>query len=97
MPHVFGSDLNIFYLMGRGDFTAFLGGGTGFHGLPKDEDPATSNRRNMGPSLNAQAGVVLFRTYRTNVLVRAEYLEVFTEDRERGLAIDVGLVFHAGR
>src|SRR5690606_32586284 len=93
-PHVFGGDLNVLYRMGRGDFTAFLGGGTGFHGLPKDEDPATSGRRNLGPAPNAQAGALLFRTYRINMLVRAQYLEVFTADRERGLAVDVGLVFH---
>jgi chromate transporter len=59
--------------------------------------PASSGRRNAGPALNAQAGALLFRTYRVNVLVRAEYIEVFTSDRERGLAVDVGLVFHAGK
>lgn len=97
VPHVFGGDLNVFYLMGRGDFTTFLGGGTGFHALRGDRDPASSGRRNAGPALNAQAGALLFRTYRINVLTRVEYLEVFTSDRERGLAVDVGLVFHGGK
>jgi hypothetical protein len=96
-PHVFGGDLNVFYLMGRGDFTAFLGGGTGFHAMKGDDDPASSGKRNAGPALNAQAGVLLFRTYRTNVMVRAEFLQTYTTDRDRGLAIDVGLVFHGGK
>ncbi|HEX2612297.1 MAG TPA: hypothetical protein VHO02_01735 [Fibrobacteria bacterium] len=97
VPHVFGGDLNVFYLMGRGDFSTFVGGGTGFHALRGDDGSGSSDKRNAGPALNAQAGVLLFRTYRVNVLARAEYLEVFTTDRERGLAVDVGLVFHGGK
>jgi hypothetical protein len=92
-PRSFGGDLNLAYLLGGGDFAPFLGGGLGLHALPADEDPNSSGRRNFGPAVNAQAGLYLFRTYGVNVRVRGQYLAVFTDDRDQGVAVDVAVVF----
>ena len=88
-----GGDLNLAYLMGGGDFAPFFGGGLGLHYVRGDEDPALSNRRNFGPALNGQAGLILFRTYGLNFKVRGQYLTVFNADRDQGFAVDVAVIF----
>jgi hypothetical protein len=94
VPHSFGGDLNLTYLLGGGDFAFFFGGGAGLHYVRGDADPNFSGRVNSGPALNGQAGVVLFRTYGLNVKLRGQYLAVFNADRDQGVVIDVAVMFN---
>lgn len=90
IPHAVGVDLNLRYLFNRGDFTPFAGGGVGLHYVRGDED-ADADRRNSGPALNAQAGMMLFRTYDVNVMLRGKYQVIFNSDVDNGFVADVGV------
>jgi hypothetical protein len=91
-PNAFGADLNLRYLFGRGDYTPFLGGGIGLHYVGDDKN-GDENKRNSGPALNAQGGMMLFRTYDVNVMLRGQYQVIFNSDLDHGPAIDVGVSF----
>jgi hypothetical protein len=90
----FGADASLRYLFARGDYTPFVGGGLGLHYVHGDnlEDDGSA-KRNSGPAVNAQAGMMLFRTYDVNVMVRAQYQVIFNEDIDNGIAADVGVSF----
>lgn len=93
-PYAIGADLNLRYLFNRGDFSPFLGGGIGLHYVKSDEDGyGGDNKRNSGPALNVQGGVMLFRTYDVNVMLRGQYQVVFNSDMDHGPAVDVGVSF----
>ena len=95
VPSSFGADANLRYMFGRGDFTPFVGGGLGLHYVQGDEESGTGseNKRNSGPALNAQAGMLMFRTYDVNVMLRGEYQVIFNDDVDHGVAVDVGVTF----
>ncbi len=92
IPYAIGADLNLRYLFNRGDVSPFVGGGLGLHYVKSDEGPGTpANKRNSGPALNAQGGLMLFRTYDVNVMLRGQYQVVFNSDVDHGPAFDVGV------
>jgi hypothetical protein len=97
-PSAFGADASLRYLFNRGDYTPFVGGGVGLHYVHSDhyDDPADApakDKRNSGPALNAQGGVMLFRTYDVNVMLRGQYQVIFNSDIDQGIAADVGVSF----
>jgi hypothetical protein len=91
-PTSIGGDLNMQYLFNRTDFTPFLGGGVGLHYV-KGDDVESSDKRNSGPALNVQGGMILFRTYDIHVTARAQYHMVFNSDMDHGPSFDVGVVY----
>lgn len=91
-PHAIGGDLNMQYLLNRSDFTPFLGGGLGLH-FVRGDDGGDSDKRNSGPALNLQGGMILFRTYDVHVIARAQYHMVFNSDLDNGPSFDVGVVY----
>ncbi len=92
IPHVVGGDFNLNYVFNRTDYSPFLGGGIGLHYVI---DPSTVNtdKRNSGPALNVQGGMMLFRTYDVHVMLRGQYQVVFNSDVDHGFAADVGVTF----
>jgi len=95
VPTSIGADASLRYLFGRGDITPFIGGGVGLHYVKGDanNDLAEGGKRNSGPALNAQAGLMLFRTYDVNVMLRTQYQVIFNSDVDQGIAADVGVTF----
>lgn len=92
IPTAIGGDLNFQYLLKRSDFTPFVGAGLGLHFIVPD-DSAASDKRNSGPALNLQTGMILFRTYDIHVQARAQYHVVFNSDLDNGPSFDVGVVY----
>jgi hypothetical protein len=96
IPGDIGADASLRYLFNRGDFSPFIGGGLGLHYEQADhyddsnDDP---HKRNSGPALNVQAGMMLFRTYDVNVMLRGQYQVIFNTDVDQGVAVDVGVSF----
>ncbi len=88
----FGGDLNLNYVFNRTDFSPFLGGGVGLHYVASDDD-ASDNKRNSGPALNVQGGMLLFRTYDVHVLLRGQYQVIFNSDVDQGFVLDAGFTF----
>jgi hypothetical protein len=92
IPSVIGADLNLRYHFNRTDVSPFVGGGVGLHyvsgGGRFDEE-----ERKSGPALNGQAGLMLFRTYDVNVMLRGQYQVIFNTDMDHGVAVDVGVSF----
>jgi hypothetical protein len=95
VPTSIGADASLRYLFGRGDYTPFVGGGLGLHYVKGDanNDIAEGGKRNSGPTLNAQAGMLLFRTYDVNVMLRGQYQVILNSDVDHGVAVDVGVSF----
>ncbi len=91
LPISIGADVNLLYLYGKSDFTPFAGGGLGIHYVFPDEAYASDNKRNSGPAVNAQAGMILFRTYGVNLVVRGQYHFIANTDEDNGFSVDVGL------
>lgn len=92
IPQAVGGDLNIQYLLQRTDFAPFVGGGVGLHAVFPDDGGSTT-KRNSGPALNMQGGMILFRTYDIHVIARAQYHMVFNSDLDNGPGFDVGVVY----
>lgn len=95
-PSAFGADASLRYIFSRGDFSPFVGGGLGLHyvhGDDYDNESMDPRNRNSGPALNAQAGMMLFRTYDVNVMLRGQYQVIFNTDVDQGIAADVGVSF----
>src|SRR5690606_33648703 len=72
----------------RNDISPFVGGGIGLHYTSGAEGDLPT-----APALNAQAGVMLFRTYDVNVMLRGQYQVIFNSEVDHGPAIDVGVSF----
>lgn len=89
-PIALGADVNYLYFTNRSDFSPFFGGGLGLHYVFPD-DFGGSDKRNSGPALNVQAGLVLFRTYDYNLFVRGQYHFVANSDRDQAAEIDIGV------
>lgn len=93
-PYAFGADLNLRYMLTRNDISPFVGGGLGLHYVKSDEGiSGDGEKRNSGPAVNVQGGLMLFRTYDVNVMLRGQYQVVFNSDVDHGPAIDVGVSF----
>ena len=83
-------DLNFMKFKNKVDTSPFYGGGIGLFNIVKDN---TYDNRNDdgGIGLNLQAGVLLYRTYDFNVLIRAKFIQVLNDDFDRGIMFDVGV------
>jgi hypothetical protein len=92
VPVALGGDANLDYLFGDADFTPFAGGGLGFqYVFPDEGSKKNPDKQNVGPAANLQAGIILFRTYNLNVVVRGSYHVVMNDDVDNGPTIDVGI------
>ncbi len=93
-PYAIGADVSLRYMLNRSDFTPFIGGGLGLHYVRGDVGvEGDENKRNSGPALNVQGGMMLFRTYDVNVMLRGQYQVIFNSDVDHGPALDVGVSF----
>tara|TARA_Y100000768_G_scaffold126774_1_gene94063 strand:- start:3005 stop:3985 length:981 start_codon:yes stop_codon:yes gene_type:complete len=83
-------DLNFMKFKNKVDTSPFYGGGVGLFNIVKD---ITYDNRNDdgGIGLNLQAGVLLYRTYDFNVLIRAKFIQLLNDDFDRGIMFDVGV------
>lgn len=91
-PIAIGGDANLEYLFGNGDFTPFVGGGLGAHYVFADEGlMKDNNKQNFGPAANVQAGLIMFRTYNMNVVLRGSYHVVLNEDVDNGATVDLAI------
>jgi hypothetical protein len=92
IPMGFGVDVAFDYLMGRGDFTPFAGGGVGLHGVLPDQGRHEDNdKTNTGPTLNLQGGMIFFRTYSVNLVAKAAYHLILNTDRDNGFEALLGI------
>ena len=85
-------DLGVYYMLGRGDFTPFIGGGGGLRYIDESRInettlgtviPETSTEvlsdSGWGFGTFARAGIMLFRTYSMRLAISAEYNITFME------------------
>jgi hypothetical protein len=59
--------------------------------FPDEGSHENADKRNSGPALNAQLGMVLFRTYDYNLFVRGQYHHVANSDQDKSASIDIGI------
>ncbi len=92
----FGAEFEIFRLINRNDFTPFFGGGLGIHTISwSDSTIFNGNENNFnqdGLTLNLQAGVILFRTYDVNLLIRCQYHYIFNDYNNRSIGINAMII-----
>jgi hypothetical protein len=93
MPNDIGGDMSLQYLFRKTDFTPFVGGGLGLHYVAPLDDSVDDSRRDSGPTLNAQAGIMLFRTYDIHVIAKTQYQVILNSRGDNGLVFDVGVVY----
>lgn len=91
-PIALAGDVNILYQFGNTDFTPFAGGGLGVHYVFPDEgDRTDSHKQNFGPAANLQGGLIMFRTYNMNLVLRGSYHVVMNDDLDNGLTVDMAV------
>jgi hypothetical protein len=92
VPIALGADANLDYLFGNADFTPFAGGGLGFQYVFPDQGKYEDDgKQNVGPAANVQAGVIMFRTYNLNLVLRGSYHVVMNDDMDNGPTIDLAV------
>lgn len=90
----FGIDGNLDYIFTRGDYSPFVGGGLGIHWVhPDDGTDIGGSKNNSGFTITPQVGMLLFRTYDVNVMVRVYYQVIFDTDMDKGVGLDIGFTF----
>ena len=89
-PGLMFLDLNFMKFKNKLDTSPFYGGGVGLFNVNKNR---TLENRNddSGIGLNLQVGALLYRTYDFNVLIRAKFVQIFNDDFDRGVMIDLGV------
>jgi hypothetical protein len=97
MPNVVGGDITMQYLFTRTDFSPFVGGGLGMQYVVPLDDTLFAYKENAGPAVNAQAGMLFFRTYDIHLMARAQYQWIFNDDKDQGMIYDVGVVYRPDR
>lgn len=96
LPNVVGGDINLKYLFTRSDFSPFIGGGMGIQWVIPLDDSTDNRKRNSGPALSAQGGMIFFRTYDIHLIAKAQYQFVFNTDMDNGMTYDLGIVYRPG-
>lgn len=87
------------YLFSRQDFSPYLGLGTGVHivahGNYYDNYPYEEQKKSNGSGImvNANAGLLAFRTYHFHVIANVEYCLTFNDYDDRALLLTIGLLF----
>ena len=89
-PILYHIDLNFMKFENKLDTSPFYGGGVGFYSV-RENDDYSSDSSDGGMCLNLQAGLVLYRTYDLNVLLRTKFIQILNEDLDRGIVFDVGV------
>ena len=91
-PGLLFLDLNFMKFKNKVDTSPFYGGGIGLYNVVKNS--SLDNRNDdSGVCLNLQVGALLYRTYDFNVLVRGKFVQIFNDDFDRGIMIDVGVLW----
>ncbi len=92
IPIAIGGDANLDYLFGNSDFTPFAGGGLGFQYVFPDEGiHEEDTKQNLGPAANVQAGLIMFRTYNINLILRSSYHVVMNDDLDNGPTFEIAV------
>ena len=92
----FGAEFEIFRLINRNDFTPFFGGGLGIHTISWSDSTLFNNNENNfnqdGLTLNLQAGIILFRTYDVNLLIRCQYHHIFNDYNNKNIGLNAMII-----
>jgi len=92
IPIAIGGDANLDYLFGNSDITPFAGGGLGFqYVFPDQGSKQDDNKQNLGPAANVQAGLIMFRTYNINLILRSSYHVVMNDDLDNGPTFELAV------
>jgi len=100
IPVAMGGDVNYQYFFSKGDFTPFVGGGLGLYYVRADEHKnqnVDETKQNSGPTLNAQTGLLLFRTYNIRLMLRTQYRVVFNTDMDQGISWDMCILYNQNK
>jgi hypothetical protein len=84
--------IDVVKFFAKSDISPFVGGGMGMEYVFPDE-PDPDNKMNLGPQLNVQGGVMLFRTYNVRAMFRGGYQYNFNSDRDQAVFFELGVLF----
>lgn len=96
----FALEIGLLYLFSARDFSPYLGGGVGYHGVvhndPEGENFSPDGRNEKkggGPGATVSAGLLMFRTYNFHVHLNLDYTLTFNDYNDRGGVVTIGLLF----
>jgi hypothetical protein len=91
-PSALAFQMDVVKFFAKSDISPFVGGGLGMeYVFPDDPDP--DNKMNLGPQLNIQGGVMLFRTYNVRAMFRGGYQYNFNSDHDNAVFFELGILF----
>ena len=92
-PVIWYADLNFLKFQNKLDTSPFYGGGLGFYSVERNNDWSDDigGEHDSGMCVNIQAGLILYRTYDINVMLRTKFIQIFNEDLDRGIMFDIGV------
>ena len=91
-PSALAFQMDVVKFFAKSDISPFVGGGLGMEYVFPD-DPDTKNKMNLGPQLNFQGGVMLFRTYNVRAMFRGGYQYTFNSDHDQAIYFELGVLF----
>lgn len=78
------------------DITPFIGGMAGLQTIPED-DFASSFSKRIGPSVEANAGILFFRESWISLRLKGSYQWTFANDIDHGFGVSLGILFANSR
>ena len=88
IPHSWGVDASFLKLLNSSNYSPFIGGGLGVHWVGGVGD-GTDDFKKSGATINFQTGLVLYRSYDINLLLRVQYLHIFNTMEDNGIVVDL--------
>jgi len=93
----FTLNVGLLYLVGRTDFSPFVGAGVGFHAVAHEETYDYTNdrpvdKRKDGLELLVKAGFLAFRTYDFRVIANVEYGFVNNDYDDSAIYVTIGVM-----
>jgi len=93
----FALNVGFLYLVGRTDFSPFVGAGVGFHAVAHEQyydytDDPQNNKREDGLELLVKAGFLAFRTYDFRVIANVEYGIINNDYDDSAIYVTIGVM-----
>tara|TARA_Y100000590_G_scaffold468283_1_gene650499 strand:- start:247 stop:1248 length:1002 start_codon:yes stop_codon:yes gene_type:complete len=88
--YTMGFNANLLKFTNKKDTSPFYGGGASMYSY-NGNTSINNESSSTAIGINIQGGVLLYRTYNFNIFARAKYIQMFNENRDNCITLDIGI------
>ena len=85
--YTMGLSASLLKFSNKADTSPFYGGRNALYSY----EELTKYNSNSAVGINIQGGALLYRTYNFNIFVRAKYVQMFNNNSDNGITLDIGI------